>query len=106
MPHEVSTLYQAGYEDGYRRGRDAGYQAGYVEGCNRPLQGNSKPQATSEGTANMPGSRKRWLLGLPCEHCGCFLYSEETECPHCKVATAGRTPLLRRLPAVSVAGDN
>src|SRR5215470_12342843 len=76
MPHEVKMLYQAGYEAGYRRGRDAGYREGYAEGRNRPLQGNSQPEATSADTATTPGSRRRWLLGLPCERCGCFLYSD------------------------------
>jgi hypothetical protein len=106
MPHEVGRLYQACYEAGYWRGRDAGYREGYAEGRNRPLQGNSKPQATSAATANTTGSRRLGLLGLPCERCGTFLYSDETQCPHCKIATARQNPLLRALPAGSVAGEN
>ena len=98
MHHEVSTFYQAGYKAGYWRGRDAGYRAGYAEGRNRPLQGHSMPQEASAATASTPGGRRHGLLGLPCERCGTFLYSDETQCPHCKVATAGRTPFFRSLP--------
>lgn len=89
MPAEFGTLYQTGYEAGYSRGRETGYRQGYAEGCRgRRQQGNSKPQAASATTANTSGSRRRGLLGLPCERCGTFLYSDEIQCPHCKTVTA------------------
>ena len=77
MPAEIGAPYQAGYEAGYARGREAGYRQGYAEARQARQAGSGQPEAA-------PGSRRRGLLGLPCEHCGTFLYSDETQCPHCK----------------------
>jgi len=87
MPAEFGALYHAGYEAGYATGREAGYQQGYAEGCREARSsGSGRPDPVS-GTgagASAGGNRRRGLLGLPCEHCGTFLYSDEVQCPHCK----------------------
>jgi len=72
MPAEFGALYQAGYE--------AGYEKGYAEG-HRDARPNAS--AKPETAASPAPSRRRGLLGLPCDRCGTFLYSDETRCPHC-----------------------
>jgi len=79
MPAEFGGLYQAGYEAGYAKGREAGYEKGYAEGY-REARPNARPKP--EATVSS-APRRRGLLGLPCERCGTFLYSDETRCPHC-----------------------
>jgi len=94
MPAEFGALYQAGYEAGYAQGREAGYRQGYVEGgCEVRSHGSVKPEATFSATPR----RRRGLLGLPCERCGTFLFSDEVQCPHCKTkVSSGETGITGR----------
>jgi len=88
MPAQFGALYQASYEAGYAQGREAGYRQGCVEGSREARShARAKPEAASSAT---PG-RRRGLLGLPCERCGTFLFSDEARCPRCqtKVSSGG-----------------
>lgn len=86
MPAEFGTFYQAGYEAGYASGREAGYRQRCAEGSReaRP-HGTPKTEVASEAGTSAASNRRRGLLGLPCEHCAIFLYSDETQCPHCHI---------------------
>ena len=82
MPAEFGALYQAGYEAGYSKGRAAGYERGYAEGYR-----DARPNAIAKPEAAESSRRSRQsLLGLPCANCGCFFYSDETQCPRCKTS--------------------
>jgi len=87
MPAEFGALYQTGYETGYASGREAGYRQGYAEGC-RETQLRAAPKTEAASVASAGSKRRRGLLGLPCERCGTFLFSDEAQCPHCKKTTA------------------
>ena len=82
MPAEFGALYQAGFEAGYAKGREDGYRMASREHAREtPTNSTAKPA--------VPPPRRRGLLGLPCERCGTFLYSDETRCPHCKTQVTG-----------------
>ena len=83
--------YAAGYEAGYASGREAGYRQGYAEGC-RETQLRAAPKTEAASVASAGSKRRRGLLGLPCERCGTFLFSDEVQCPHCKTKVMGVTP--------------
>jgi hypothetical protein len=83
MPAEFSAAYQAGFEAGYTQGREDGYQVACREAARE-----SRANPGAKPSVSPP--RRRGLLGLPCEHCGTFLFSDETLCPHCKKTSGGR----------------
>jgi len=89
IPAEFGALYQAGYEAGYASGREAGYRQGHADASRetRP-RGTPKTEVASAACTGAGSHRRRGLLGLPCEHCGTFLFSDEAQCPHCKKAAA------------------
>lgn len=82
MPAEFGAIYQAGFEAGYAKGREDGYQMA-------SRQGVSEMRSNPGAKPAVPPPRRRGLLGLPCERCGTFLYSDEKECPHCKTEVTG-----------------
>jgi hypothetical protein len=84
MPEQFGTLYQAAYEAGYRQG----FRDGYTE-VRTNLSGSNGSSAGARASAEEnSGSR---LLGVPCTNCGCFFYSDLSQCPRCK------TPKVRRM---------
>jgi len=78
MPAGFGALYQAAYEAGYKKGYGEGYR-------DARLPTSAKPEAASVAPA------------LPCECCGTSLFSDETQCPHCKTeVTSACADVTRR----------
>ncbi len=99
MPGGFVGPYQEGYEAGLARARESGYRTGYKEGFADGLK--SATGASAAPTASEPGNGANngtgshggpRLLGLPCEKCGAFFFSGETQCPRCKAVRATRKP--------------
>ncbi len=81
MPAEFGALYQAGYEAGLASGREAGYRQGYEAGY---TEGRGAAAIAASASGSAPRRSRQSLFGLPCANCGCFFYSDETQCPRCK----------------------
>jgi hypothetical protein len=84
IPEQFGALYQSAYEAGYRQGlRD-----GYAEVCKNSSGGAAFSAGARANAEENSGSR---LLGLPCTNCGCFFYSDLSQCPRCKTPKVRRT---------------
>ena len=80
MPKQFGTLYLSAYEAGYRQG----FRDGFADG-NEVRKNNSGGAAVSAGArTNAEENSGPRLLGLPCTNCGCFFYSDLSQCPRCK----------------------
>jgi hypothetical protein len=86
MPEQFGALYQSAYEAGYRQG--------FLDGCTDGAEArkNDSGAAFSAGArANAEENSGPRLLGLPCTNCGCFFYSDLSQCPRCKTPKVRRT---------------
>jgi hypothetical protein len=87
MPERFGALYQSAYEAGYRQG----FRDGYTDGT-EVRKNDSGGAAVSAGAgANAEENSGPRLLGLPCTNCGCFFYSDLSQCPRCKTPKVRRT---------------
>jgi hypothetical protein len=87
MPEQFGALYQSAYEDGYRQG----FRDGFTDGAEVRKKDNGRaaisPGARRTNAEENSGPR---LLGLPCTNCGCFFYSDLSQCPRCQTPKVGR----------------
>ena len=87
MPEQFGALYKSAYETGYRQG----FRDGYTDGI-EVRKSNSSGAAVSAGAgANAEENSGPRLLGLPCTNCGCFFYSDLSQCPRCETPKVRRT---------------
>jgi hypothetical protein len=86
MPKQFAGLYQLAYEAGYRQGLRDGYTD-----RNEVRKDDSGGAAVSAGVKTNAEENSGPLLGLPCTNCGCFFYSDLSQCPCCKAPKARRT---------------
>jgi hypothetical protein len=88
MPEQFGALYQSAYEAGYRQG----FRDGFTDGAEVRKKDNGRA-AISAGArrTNAEENSGPRLLGLPCTNCGCFFYSDLSQCPRCQ------TPKVRRV---------
>jgi hypothetical protein len=87
MPEQFGALYQSAYEAGYRQG----FRDGYTDGI-EVRKSNSSGAAVNAGAgANAEENSGSRLLGLPCTNCGCFFYSDLSQCPRCETPKVRRT---------------
>jgi hypothetical protein len=87
MPEQFGALYQSAYEAGYRQG----FRDGYTD-RNEVRKDDSGSAAVSAGArTNAEENSGPRLLGLPCTNCGCFFYSDLSQCPGCKSPKVRRT---------------
>jgi len=88
MPEQFGTLYQSAYEAGYRQG----FRDGFTDGAEVRQKDNSRAAiSTGARRTNAEENSGPRLLGLPCTNCGCFFYSDLSQCPRCQ------TPKVRRI---------
>jgi hypothetical protein len=83
MPEFFVGMFQAGFESGYKNGRETSFREGYAAAHQGPSNGAAVTSAADARTAPKGGPR-RMLLGMPCERCRVYLLSDETSCPCCK----------------------
>jgi hypothetical protein len=88
MPEQFGALYQSAYEAGYRQGFRDGYKDGTEVRKNDSGHAAIRAGANRTNVEENSGPR---LLGLPCTNCGCFFYSDLSQCPRCQ------TPKVRRM---------
>jgi hypothetical protein len=91
MPEQFGTLYQAAYEAGYRQG----FRDGCTDGAQARKNDSGGAAFSAGATANAEENSGPRLLGLPCTNCGCFFYSDLSQCPRCK------TPKVRRIASLT-----
>jgi hypothetical protein len=88
MPDQFGALYQSAYEAGYRQG----FRDGYTDGAEVRQKDNGRASISAGGRrTNAEENSGPRLLGLPCTNCGCFFYSDLSQCPRCQ------TPKVRRV---------
>jgi rubrerythrin len=73
----VNAVFQAAFEVGFNKGLEAGpKEVRQAAALYRAAEHSAAPSAQP--------AQRRSLLGLPCPNCGCYFYSDETQCPRCK----------------------
>jgi hypothetical protein len=87
---EIDCVYREGFEAGFNAGREAGFEKGFDRGFQAGRKAAEQGPTAASDKASSPGpiekdvSHPRRLLGLPCDKCGAWFYSDEALCPRCK----------------------
>ena len=87
VPGEFAGCIRAGFESGYKHGREAGCRQGFNGNTAAVHQGPNNGAAIKVALEGKPAPKigpRRVLLGMPCVRCQVYLLSEETHCPCCK----------------------
>jgi hypothetical protein len=78
---ELSTVYQAGFEAGFAKGKEAGLKETRDAAATQVCAARHNSTSLS---VQLPAETHRFLIGLPCRNCGAYYASDQECCPVCK----------------------